>query len=550
MKNILYISGLLLLAVTGISCSDDFLSKNDVTLYTLYDTLYLNNYQEDVETSITLPTLVNTDYTIFMQPKWLEFGSMHGEVNNGNVPLSFSIEKENAPSGFQIHYGTIMIDIDYFGVISFIVAYFNFGYPTLQCSASSLNFESSNSQTFTISNISEGILFWKITGIPDWLIISPDSGLLYNGNSATISASLNYDNITTGQELSGTMQITSNSTTGNLTVPLYVSAKAIIPAEVRQINGIVTDAEYNHESGIMAICTKSPDKLIVFNTNANEADTISLTSTPNCVSLSEDGHKAVIGYSEPSVSYVDIDNLEITEDYTIDCVPYDIVLGDNGWCYITPTVGQWVFFRNLNLNTGQLIIGKNGNTIYERTIIRKISGKPYLVGSRLGLSPTGILIFDVTGGPANDTISYYHESIFYFWISKDGAKLYTGSRNIYNLPEYDKEYHSFPPPVYGQIGSELQNISAFDECPAINSFFTSSSYYYFQRGYSSLIEQFSITTLSKTGTFNVSPVYVTENGSRTLYETSARFIFVNKEGSTLYAIKNLQDGYYKDYWTM
>ena len=369
MKNILYISGLLLLAVTGISCSDDFLSKNDVTLYTLYDTLYLNNYQEDVETSITLPTLVNTDYTIFMQPKWLEFGSMHGEVNNGNVPLSFSIVKENAPSGFQIHYGTIMIDIDYFGVISFIVAYFNFGYPTLQCSASSLNFESSNSQTFTISNISEGILFWKITGIPDWLIISPDSGLLYNGNSATISASLNYDNITTGQELSGTMQITSNSTTGNLTVPLYVSAKAIIPAEVRQINGIVTDAEYNHESGIMAICTKSPDKLIVFNTNANEADTISLTSTPNCVSLSEDGHKAVIGYSEPSVSYVDIDNLEITEDYTIDCVPYDIVLGDNGWCYITPTVGQWVFFRNLNLNTGQLIIGKNGNTIYERTII-------------------------------------------------------------------------------------------------------------------------------------------------------------------------------------
>jgi len=77
---------------------------------------------------------------------------------------------------------------------------------------------------------------------------------------------------------------------------------------------------------------------------------------------------------------------------------------------------------------------------------------------------------------------------------------------FYNLPEYDKEYHFFPPPVYGQIGSELQNISAFDECPAINSFFhLIIVIIIFQRGYSSLIEQFSITTLSKTGTFNVSP---------------------------------------------
>jgi hypothetical protein len=158
MKKILYLSGLVLLTIAGISCSDDFLSKNDVTLYKLSDTLYLNNYQEDVETSVQLPTLVNTDYTIFMQPKWLEFGSMHGEVKNGNVPLSFSIEKENAPSGFQIHYGTIMIDIDYFGVISFIVAYFNFGYPTLQCSASSLNFESSNSQKVFCSGKLQGSL--------------------------------------------------------------------------------------------------------------------------------------------------------------------------------------------------------------------------------------------------------------------------------------------------------------------------------------------------------------------------------------------------------
>ena len=163
MKRILYISGLLILVISGISCSDDFLSKNHENLYTLSDTLYLNNNQENVETSLPLPMLINSDYTIFMQPKWLSFNSMHGTVTGGSVSLSFSIVKEDIPTGYQTHYGTIMLDVENVGLISFIVAYSNFGSPTLQCSASSLNFESSGSQPFTISNTSEGILKWKIS---------------------------------------------------------------------------------------------------------------------------------------------------------------------------------------------------------------------------------------------------------------------------------------------------------------------------------------------------------------------------------------------------
>jgi hypothetical protein len=550
MKKIINISCIFSLMISAISCSDDFLAKNIVDLYTLSDTLYLNNNQENVETSVQLPALTNSNYTVFMQPKWLSFNSMHGKVTGGSVSLSFSIAKGYFSSGYQTYYATIMLDVENVGLISFPVAYSNFGSPALQCSASSLNFESSGSQTFTISNTSEGILNWKITGIPDWLIISPSSGSLNNGYSTTITASLNFDNIVPGHDLPATLQINSNSTTGNFNIAVHVSAKAIIPAEVRQINGIVTDAEYDHESGIMAICTRSPNSLIIFNTNTNESNTVSLNKTPSCVGLSEDGHKAVVGYSLSSVSYINIDNLEITRDYTIDCSPYDIVLGNNGWCYITPTVDQWVYFRNLNLNSGELIIGKNGYTVYERTIIRKIPGKPYLVGSRLGLSPTGILIFDLSKGPTSDTISYYHESIFYFWISEDGTKLYGGCRKVYNLPEYDTEYHSFSPQVYGQIESELSNISALEECPVINSIFVNSSYFYFQSGYSSLIEQFNISNLNKIKTFNVSPVFVTENGIKTLYETSPRFIFVNKNGSTLYALKNLKENYNKDYWTI
>ncbi len=552
MKTIIYISGLLLLTISLISCSDDFLSKNNEKLYILSDTLYLNNNQENVETSVQVPILTNSDFSIFMQPKWLSFNSMHGKVTGGSVPLSFSIVKEDILPGYQTQYGTIILDVKDVGLLSFIVAYSNFGSPTLQCSASSLNFESSSNQTFTIGNTSQGILNWKITGIPDWLIISVTYGSLYFSNSVTISATLNFDKITPGQDLSAIMQINSNSTTGSFTISVNVPAKATIQAEVIQFYGVVTDAEYNHESGIMAICTKSPNSLIVFNTTTKGSNTISLSKTPNCVSLSEDGHKAVIGYSVSSVSYIDIDNLEITKDYAIDCIPFDIVLGNNGWCYITATIGQFNSFRNLNLNSEQLIAGINWGMMYEKTNIKKIHGKPYLVGSRASLSPAGILIFDITKGKASDTVSYYHASIGKFWVSEDGTKLYEGYKKVYSLPAYDIVYHSFAPPVCGQIESELSFISELDECTAINSIFVtySNSNYVYITGYSSLIEQFSTTNLNKINSLNVSPVFVTENGIKTLYETDARYIFVNKQGSTLYAIKNLKESYNKDYWTI
>jgi hypothetical protein len=164
-----------------------------------------------------------------------------------------------------------------------------------------------------------------------------------------------------------------------------------------------------------------------------------------------------------------------------------------------------------------LIAGTNRSTVYEKTSIRKIPGKPYLVGSRTTLSPSGILIFDLTKGKASDTIAYYHTSIGRFLISEDGTRLYSGHRSVYNLPEYDGQYHSSSPSVFGQIESELNYISAFDECPAINSIFTTSSYYDYTSGYSSLIEQFSTTNLNKLNAFHVSPVSVTENGIKTLY---------------------------------
>ena len=549
MKRLIYITGILFLIFSGISCNDDFLSKNNIDLYKLTDTLKLNNSQTSVSIPVQLPVNVDSDYTIFMQPKWLSFSTMHGEVENGSFLLDFSILKNDIISAYKTHYATVMVNVEDLGMISFTVAYENYGSPILQCLPTSLDFKSTNDKSITIKNTSEGILKWSITGLPQWLTVSTASGSLLKDYSATVSVSLNQDKINLEQETSGSFQIISNSTTGNITIPVHVDAIVVIPSGIQYINGIVTDAEYNQNTGIMAIVTKSPDKLILFNTNTNESDTLPLQKSPVCISLSEDGHKAVIGYTISSVSYIDLDNLQIIRDYVISCIPYDIVLGDNSWCYITPTVDQWESLRNLNLITGEVISGDDWG-IYEKTIIRKIPARPFMIGTQTGLSTTEILIFNLTKGKASDTISTYFTSLGNFWISKDGARLYAATGIIYRIPEYDYLFHANDPPVYGQLDQGFQGINALDECPDSNCIYFSSAYWDYDPQYKPLIDQYNVTTLNKIRTYNLSPVYLTENGTRKLYETSARYIFVKKDGSKLYAIKNLRQYYNKNYWTI
>jgi len=554
MKTIIKLSALLMLFIAGTSCNDDFLEKNNVDLYTLIDTLKLNSNQKDVETSLQIPENINCAYSVFMQPKWMSFSSMHGKVTNGHLPLSFSIVGENIPTwypeSYNTYYATIMLKVEDLGFISFIVAYLDLGSPTLQSSISTLNFESSGFREFTITNTTDGILNWEISTVPEWLNFSSLSGTLEYGKSTTITVSLNAEKIPAGEDVSGSFQIISNSVNGNITIPVHVSPAAIIPSEISKLNGIVTDAEYSHDSGIMAICTSNPNSLIIFNTNNNETNTIPLDKTPGCVSISEDGHKAVIGCTVSSVLYIDIDNLEIIADLSVDCIPYDIVLGNNSWCYITPSTGQWAYLRNLDLNTGELIAGTNSWLVYEKTIIRKVNAKPYMVGTRPHLSPTGILIFDISKGKASDTISYYHEDVGNCWISVDGTRLYARTKKVYSVPGYDYDYHPFPPPVYGQIETGFYNISGLDECRAINSIFIFSSYFDYPAAMATLIQQFNTTNLNLIRSINVSPVLVDENGIKTLFQAEPRYIFVNRDGTALYAIKNLKENYNKDYWTI
>jgi hypothetical protein len=546
MKRSAYIYGIILLVLAVTSCSDDFLDRNNADWYGLSDTLLLDNFNTEATVMFELPEKINSGFIVFSRPKWLSVESPRGKVESGRVEFPLSIDGSNLPEGYFSHSGMVLVQVEDFGFVSFTVIFTNYGLPSIQCTPSSLLFDGTTTQQFSITTPTEGILDWVITDIPEWLSFSETSGTLWHGQSAWLIAYLDAGKITPGTQVLDTVRISSPHAQYPFLLSIRVTPATVPPPQGFTLGSILMDAEYHHDSGLMAVCTKSPNQLILFNTVSQESDTIALEKTPACISISADGHKAVIGYTVASVSYIDLDTFEITADYDIDCIPFDIVLGETGWCYITPTEDQWVYMRNLNLTTGQ--VSTNSYQIYEQTLIRKVPAEDYMVGSSLGLSPSGLMVFDLTEGAVNPEVTKYHESIGHFWLSKDGTKVYCAYGKIYWVPEYVGSSYGTDAPVFGNFNLNYSCITSLDDCPAISSVFYSTSSSWYQPGTSPLIEQFNSTNLNKIKSYNVSPALVSIQGTMVPYETTPRFIFVNKEGTRMHVLKVLKPDYDIEGW--
>ena len=546
MKKSAYIFATILLVIAGTSCSDDFLDRNNADLYNLPYTLVMDYYDTEATVMFELPDKINSEFTVFMRPVWISVESPRGKVNSGKVEFPLSIDVSTFPTGYFSRTGSVLVKVEDYGFVSFNVIYTSYGSPSIHCDPSGLIFDGTTTQTFSITTPTDGMLDWTITEIPEWLSFSVTSGTLLQGQTTWVTATIDPGKITPGTTVLDTVKIRSPHAQYPFALSIRVTPVTIPPPDGFTLGGVLMDAEYHHESGLLAVCTGSPNQLIMFNTATWESDTIYLEKTPACISISADGHKAVIGYTVSSVSYIDLDAGEITDDYDIDCIPYDIVLGETGWCYITPTEDQWVTMRNLNLTTGQ--VSTNNYLIYEQTLIRKVPAEDYLIGSSLGLSPSGLMLFDVTTGEVKPDVTKYHESIGHFWLSKDGEKVYSAYGKIYWVPEYMGSSFGTEAPSFGNFNLNYAYITALDDCPAISSVFYSTSAYWYEPGTSSLIEQYNSTNLNKIKSYNVSPAQVSIHGTTVPYETTPRFIFVNKEGTRMHVVKVLKPVYDIEGW--
>ena len=538
------------------ACNSDFLdNQENESYFYLEDTILITDQAQEASLTLVIPNAGNANYTVSVIPKWLEIDEMQGRFNNNTVELHYTVNQLPEFGQMGFYQGQFAIHIEGLGTFYGVIYYGNLGNPTMTVSPTSLSLGTSLSATIRITNSSQsGILVWQISDLPDWLTTDQTIGFLYPSESIDITFNRQATNLDFG-DYEGTISILNNSSTPDFRIP--VSMKVVDyndPDYLKQIDGDVVDVEYNKTANLMAIACKSPNKLHLYQTADNTITSIDLNETPNCVSIAEDGTNILLGNTNSTVTKIDVAAPSSPTVYTIDCIPYDIVYGSNNWCYITPTEDQWVYFRSMNLETGEVTKSAQEYPVYEKTIIKKIPGKDQLLGTRTTLSPTGILLFDLSPGIAKENVNYWHEGIGPFWLSENGDKFYCNTGKIYSTPEYsDENVNSIDISAIGDLGTNWDYpIQWVDQCEAGNSLFVlRQGQSYNSNWETSYVEGFNSYNYVKTGDYEPYPVLLTINGTESAYDTRADYVFASKEGTSIYLVKTIKSTYeIGNYWSI
>ncbi len=537
------------------ACSNDFLKPEEAEWYQFNGRIEFDNFKFSETVTLEIPAAIDTRYSVFMHPAWIDIPEHRGKVEKGRIELTIKTKDPWMYLGGSDLNGQIVIRVEKFGFLILPVSYLVEStvdiIPTLEFTPVLLTFSGSYSETIRISTSYPDNIDWLVEEIPDWLDFSTISGSVSAGTPVTLTVRLDTLLVPPGKSLAATVKFNTPQA-GLWNYNIHVTSESLPRAESSLTGSILTCADFHHESGIMAICTRAPNQLILFNTKSGNADTLALDKTPSCISFSADGRNAIMGYTVESVGYLDIDNATIIEEYALDFVPHDVAHGDNGWCYITPS-GYPPYLRNLNLATGE--ITRSGEILYQwhalSGVIRKVPGAPLLIASRLNTSPSGLLVIDISEGAASESVTYYHENLGRFWLSKDGSRIYASYAGVvYVRPEFVIDPgNSLEPSVYGRLYDSWDVITTLDECPATNSLFCNiDNRWSGEPPYG--IEHYNTVSLNRTRTMYTSPVRLSVSGKVTSHDTYPVYIFAAREGDALYVVKALQPKYAMKGWAI
>lgn len=551
MKNIFVA---ILAIITLAACNDQFLETKSFYNFQINDTIFLTNKSLEKEVEIQIPSAGNNTYSVTMLPKWITIEKMSGEFSNGQTSIKVSPSDLNAPNSLGKFHGFIRLNVEQVGQFNIPVQYMSFGNPSVQLSTQLITAGISSSASVTISNPEKnGILYWEVNDLPNWIEINPNKGIIYPWNNQSITFTFKRENMNEGLYNHNITFKTNANENISLTISMEIK-DYMNPAILTLLEGIVVDAEYCNTTNQAFVVTHTPNRVYRFDLNSREVKQLNISSVPTCVSVSDDGNKIAIGTSNARVLVINATSVSLEKDYEIDCIPFDIALSNNNWAYISPTLDQWVYFRNINLSTGQVIKSKNSTAIYEKTILKKIPGKDNLVGTRLTLSPTGIMLFDISEGICNENINYWHESIGKFWITDDGKKIICANGKVLPIHDYSSQpIHEINISPIGELFSGWEwQIQWADHNQEANKIYTvRANPNYSGKIDNSWIEIYDAFNYSKIKSIETSPYTLTVNGTKNHYETHPLYVFAGKDKTVFYALKRIKPNYnVGDYWSI
>lgn len=412
------------------------------------------------------------------------------------------------------------------------------GNSKIEIDKSSLDFGYSlTSLDINIGNVSGNeTLTWTIQSLPQWLTASTTNGSISAYSSQNIVVTCNRSGLEP-KVYEGVIVIKSNDNSQpsiNINISMLVRRAGNLE-NILALEGTVTDSYYSKVNDELYILTQNPNRLAIL--KSGHLTYMQLPKAPNCITVSENGQSAYIGYSA-LMTEVNLKSQQVSKQIELDFNVHNIAYGENSWCYLTVrTSGYFDGLYNVNLQTSKISLSVGQGSVNENTNLLKIKGKPVIIASREDTSPNGVFYINISNGVVEQT-RYWHQSLGgKLWSTEDGEYIIGNTSRVYKTPKENSSSNDLP--ELGKLGSNsYQNLRWIDHNQNTKLFFTLNNTYY--DGETKIMsydaENFY---LKNTIPFN-DEYYTTINNRTDFYKVEYFYLFSNKTGNELYAIRNLK----------
>ena len=332
------------------------------------------------------------------------------------------------------------------------------------------------------------------------------------------------------------------------TIILVVEKKQMLPNDV-------IDAEYSKVRNLL-VYVSSDATLNIYHPDSKAIDVIPLPYYPNCVSVSTDGTKAVVGH-DAHVSCVDLQTKTVIATNDISCDALDIVMGNNGWAYVFPRLDQWCFIHCINMTaTNQIEVLHTGHMIRSGTRAKIHPSGKYIYGAQAALSTETIQKY----GIEYDTAEYLYEKTGQYsirnnlWLTENGDRIITKGGSVLLLSEtQDQDIVYFGKLQFeGSPTTTFSHIECFDHSELSRKFFALSqtvNYNFGSRPILPYVYVHDAASLAYLNKIRLEDYMIPNLGAQPdIYTAEPFFVFANSDGHEIYVLtKSIDSGLVNDW---
>ncbi len=436
------------------SCDPDFTDKDYLPdQYQANDTIWVNEETTDVFQAVALP-VKKGEWRLIQYPEWFQPTARSGQVGSDyTVTISGMVDQGWLSSNYYFWNTELIVSVDGFGLVYISFAYLETkdqtGTGAIFLWPATLFIQDDQEGSFSLKNDSEYDLSWTVASMPDWLRIDETWGYYSPYDSYDINYHANISGMDPGT-YSGDIVFWNNSKQEYVYYKVVLTVTTASAGDFEQ--GELVGSVFLKSTNQAVVLTKNPNQLRYYTPGANESEVVELDRVPRCICLSEDGNVIAIGFTNTEVSTYDVSTKELVNTYDLDAVPLSLAWGAENYFYFTSSIdGYYTYVNSYNLTTGetQKASGSEGGI----KGLKKLPGKNIVLTSLPGWGPEFIYYYYHTDEGAVEDLNKYWVSPKGFWPSEDGETILTGSKKVYEIPEYDPDFwggYDVAPPIDGE----------------------------------------------------------------------------------------------------